>query len=113
MAIEVLEPRLLLTTFGHQTLYDGEPGSAPLIDDSCVEHFIESPDGGVDRGTALQTVHTGFHDPVYSLFCQGEPRRDFTPYDRSSSRFEVRQLTQAMSKFGSTTSKTRADGFVS
>ena len=62
-------------------LYDGQPGSAPLLGTSCPECAAEASNAGSDGGPALALKPDAWHNPAYNLYCGGQPRRDLSAFD--------------------------------
>ncbi|MFH0957907.1 MAG: glycoside hydrolase family 9 protein [Pseudomonadota bacterium] len=48
--------------------------------EKCLHYITEENSQGVDNSSALKLTPDRWHSPVLKLFCDGEKRRDFSPY---------------------------------
>ena len=60
---------------GVQVIYDDQCTT------SCVKYILEQSGEGIDGSNCLQLNPDRWHTPVYTLYCGGGKRKDFTPYD--------------------------------
>jgi hypothetical protein len=64
-----------------QILYDGEPGSVPLADLSCVEYAADTTEAAHGGSHSLKLLADPWHSPALKLYCGGSPRRNLSGYD--------------------------------
>jgi photosystem II stability/assembly factor-like uncharacterized protein len=68
-----------------RALGDSLSGTTFLYEDesstSALSYIQEVAEGGVNGTTGLQLVPDRWHRPVYTLYCDGNDREDFSPYD--------------------------------
>jgi hypothetical protein len=64
-----------------QVLYDGEPGSVPLADPSCVEYAADTTEAAHSGSHSLKLLADPWHSPSLNLYCGGYPRRNLSGYD--------------------------------
>ena len=64
---------------------DSDPGVQVLYDDqctpSCLKYIQERSGEGINGSNGLQLNADRWHSPVYTLYCGGGERQNFTPYD--------------------------------
>ncbi len=81
--LTLLPPSTLATTrvTADQVLYDGEPGSVPLADPSCVEYATDTTEAAHSGSHSLKLLADPWHSPSLKLYCGGHPRRNLSGYD--------------------------------
>jgi hypothetical protein len=82
LLLTLLPPSTLATTLvADQVLYDGEPGSVPLADPSCVEYATDTTEAAHGGSHSLKLLADPWHSPALKLYCGGYPRRNLSSYD--------------------------------
>jgi|GEM_PF-2202440 len=89
-------------------VYDGEPGSAPLLTGSrsCL-FYAEEVNEGRNSTKSLKFTADMYHAPGYSVNCGGQERLDFSPYSflefhiKSNSKKTEPQHFNIVSYYGS------------
>jgi len=79
-------------------LYDGEIGSAPLLDPSCLSFAISSASVGMNSSVGIILQPDKWNGSKFKLFCGGgsiSPRVDFGPY--TNLDFDIKSSTSASS----------------